>query len=350
MLKKYKEEQLALGNDEWSLQLQEQDEEKLGLRDLETIEEIEMEIDQSMLYSQQDSMIGDGAKLSKFESNSSSKDRTRILSSQKDSAICRETEGGFRLLGRRDSDRFSLSKILSTGCPSNESSHSRSIFRGTHEDVSFGRSSRTGEVEEQVDDEEKNRIQEPELICRCLDHADMMGLNKTSFRLRFLINWLISSLLRLKHPGKDVSLVRIYGPQVRYDRGASVAFNLFDRNGKLLNPDLIRMLADDINISLGLGFLRNIYLRGSLIKTPVAGFVDLDAIEPSTKPENVPSRVEVLTASLGLLSDFKDVHKLWAFVARFLDPDYVTRELNHLNLSSSNELVVEEDENGQDVI
>jgi hypothetical protein len=120
----------------------------------------------------------------------------------------------------------------------------------------------------------------------------------------------------------------------------------------MLDPDLVRMLADEVNTCLGLGFLRNIYLRGNPIKTAVAGFQDLDASEPSiasttttnnnNKPENVPSSVEVLTAALGLVSDFKDVHKLWAFVARFLDPDYVTRELSHLHhhASSSSEIVV----------
>lgn len=34
-------------------------------------------------------------------------------------------------------------------------------------------------------------------------------------------------------------------------------------------------------------------------------------------------RVEVVTASLGFLTNFDDVYKLWAFVARFLNPGFI---------------------------
>lgn len=34
------------------------------------------------------------------------------------------------------------------------------------------------------------------------------------------------------------------------------------------------------------------------------------------------TRVEVVTASLGFLSNFEDVYRLWAFVAKFLNADF----------------------------
>lgn len=85
---------------------------------------------------------------------------------------------------------------------------------------------------------------------------------------RYLINWLINALLKLQHPGQNerpgLNLVHIYGPEVHFDRGASVAFNVFDWNGMPVKPELIQRLADRNNISLGLGTLCNvIYPEGS---------------------------------------------------------------------------------------
>ncbi|PQP92471.1 uncharacterized protein Pyn_24890 [Prunus yedoensis var. nudiflora] len=34
-------------------------------------------------------------------------------------------------------------------------------------------------------------------------------------------------------------------------------------------------------------------------------------------------RVEVVTASLGFLTNFEDVYKLWAFMANFLNPTFI---------------------------
>jgi selenocysteine lyase/cysteine desulfurase len=34
-------------------------------------------------------------------------------------------------------------------------------------------------------------------------------------------------------------------------------------------------------------------------------------------------RVEVVTASLGFLTNFEDVYKLWAFVSKFLNPTFI---------------------------
>ena len=36
--------------------------------------------------------------------------------------------------------------------------------------------------------------------------------------------------------------------------------------------------------------------------------------------------ISVVTASLGFLTNFEDVYRLWAFVSRFLDADFVEKE------------------------
>ncbi|KAH7426897.1 hypothetical protein KP509_10G021100 [Ceratopteris richardii] len=254
------------------------------------------------------------------------------------SAICRETEGGFRLLGRRDLDPVSLGRALFPGS-GEESFALRSASSGQGMEFSMGRSIVSKSDEDQAEEE---YLQEPQLLCKSLDHADMMGLNRTSARLRYLINWLVRSLLVLQHPNKDISLVRIYGPQVKYDRGASVAFNIFDSEGKAVQPEMVRMLADRVNISLGLGFLRNLCIRGNTLEAPFPNHSEEILAHMSNKaPSPGSSRMEVLTAALGLLSDFRDVFRLWSFVAKFLDPNFISSELRyHQTASSSSSLCI----------
>ncbi|KAG0568910.1 hypothetical protein KC19_6G051200 [Ceratodon purpureus] len=179
------------------------------------------------------------------------------------------------------------------------------------------------------------------VVCNGLDHADSQGLNKTNLRLRFLINWLINALLKLRHPAQidtqGTNLVHIYGPEVHFDRGHAMAFNLFDWNGVPVRAELVQRLADRNNISLGLGTLCNIvYPEGS---TDLAGLWFNKAAEGGNNEGKAdpprasnaskydrPSEIPVVTAALGFVSTFEDVYRLWAFVAKFLDADFVKRE------------------------
>ncbi|CAI9283174.1 unnamed protein product [Lactuca saligna] len=198
--------------------------------------------------------------------------------------IQRETEGEFRLLGRRvleENDDFTL-----------------------------------------CDDYEglESERQEPGISCRHLDHVNMSGLNKTTLRLRFLINWLVTSLLQLRLPGSNgsIPLVHIYGPKIKYERGASVAFNVRNRNLGLFSPEIVQKLAESNGISLGVGILSHVRIventknRMNLADTTLCRPMDGGLV-----------RAEVVTASLGFLTNFEDVYRLWDFVAKFLNPSFI---------------------------
>ncbi|XP_024396536.1 uncharacterized protein [Physcomitrium patens] len=187
-------------------------------------------------------------------------------------------------------------------------------------------------------------LDEGPMVCSGLDHADSQGLNRTNLRLRFLINWLINALLRLRHPTQETNLVHIYGPQVRFDRGQALAFNLLDLNGIAIRAELVQRLADKNNISLGLGTLCNIvYPEGStdhagsrLKKRAEGGGNEAGGkVDPTPPPpphasnatkHDRPLEIPVVTAALGFVSTFEDVYRLWAFVAKFLDAGFVKRE------------------------
>lgn len=112
-----------------------------------------------------------------------------------------------------------------------------------------------------------------------------------------------------------------------------MAFNLYDCHGKMVHPELVQMLADKNNISVSIGFLRNLQLPDN--NADIHVFLDnkrnLTASKSSHRRgghrRGVPSRIEVVTAAMSVLSNFEDVYKLWAFVARFLDADFVSKEL-----------------------
>ncbi|VVB15662.1 unnamed protein product [Arabis nemorensis] len=153
---------------------------------------------------------------------------------------------------------------------------------------------------------------------RGLDHVDSLGLVATGNRSRCLINWLVSALYKLKHSTSS-GLVKIYGPKVNFNRGPAIAFNLFNQKGERIEPFIVQKLADCSNISLGQGFLKKISFEEEH-----EGVKDR-VLEKRKNRDDEPG-ISVLTAALGFLANFEDVYKLWIFVARFLDSEFVEKE------------------------
>jgi len=172
-----------------------------------------------------------------------------------------------------------------------------------------------------------------EVECRGLDHADSVGLIVISTRTRYLINWLVNALMSLQHPHDEnrFSLIRIYGPKINSHRGPTVAFNIFDWKGEKIDPTLVQKLADRNNISLSRSCLKNIkFLDRNQEERELALETKTNEVETlgmsKKKSGSNESRILVLTATLGFLTNFEDVYRLWTFVSRFLDADFVEKE------------------------
>ncbi|XP_073121865.1 uncharacterized protein [Henckelia pumila] len=176
----------------------------------------------------------------------------------------------------------------------------------------------------------KNENESLKIECRCLDQVDTLGLMLISSRGRYLINWLISALMKFHNPSRldEFPLVKIYGPKVKFDRGQGLAFNIHDWKGEKIEPVLLQKLADSNHISLGHGFLHHICF-------PEKSDVDKKRIIGRNMKENKTERIKsrrgekglsVVTVALTFLADFEDVYKLWTFIAQFLDADFVERE------------------------
>lgn len=166
--------------------------------------------------------------------------------------------------------------------------------------------------------------------CRGLDHADSLGLLLISSRLRCITNWLVIALMKLQHPHSENghALVRIYGPRIKFDRGPALAFNVFDWKGEKVDPALVQKLADRSNVSLSCGFIRNIWFSDKYegAKDAVLERRVSETTVASKRKENIDLGINVVNASLGYLTNFEDAYKLWAFIAKFLDADFVEKE------------------------
>lgn len=262
---------------------------------------------------------------------------------RKESAIRRETEGDFRLLERRERNHFNGCRFsgLENGSMGNRvSSFSLHAIQkeGSGNFFLSGEASGSGiydNDESGCGEEEWNR-REPEIFCCHLDHVNMLGLNRTTLRLRYLINWLVTSLLQLHfpNPSKGVvgdSLVQIYGPNIKHDRGAAIAFNIraSSKGGIMVHPEIVQKLAEKNGISLSIGILGHVWAVDSSkqVNREELGIQDMGFCKPVHKNrqqnKDLLARIEVVTASLGFLTNFEDVYKMWSFVAKFLDPSFV---------------------------
>ncbi|KAE8694612.1 hydroxymethylglutaryl-CoA synthase [Hibiscus syriacus] len=169
----------------------------------------------------------------------------------------------------------------------------------------------------------------PRIECRSLDHADSLGLILISSRTRGLINWLVNALMSLRHPNSEngIPAVKIYGPKIMFDRGPAVAFNVFDWKGERIGPALIQKLADRNNISLSLGFLQHIWFSDKheekVLETRTS---EAEGTTLSKKSHKFPAGISVVTAALSFITNFEDIYRLWAFISRFLDADFLEKE------------------------
>ncbi|KAL0926849.1 hypothetical protein M5K25_003102 [Dendrobium thyrsiflorum] len=244
------------------------------------------------------------------------------------SAIRRETEFEFRLLDRKEENRNKGGLNVDPGVALslNDDRPSQSLIHYLDpEEASSHNSNDVRQDDSDYEDDEEFKRKDPEIVCRHIDHINMIGINKTALRIGYLVNWLVGSLLHLRLPGSygehGVPLVCVYGPKINKKRGATVAFNVRDRNGGLIHPETVQKLAERNGIRLGVGFLSNIRFNSNekAAGSSLCNFISNGCHES----KDSTFRLEVVTASLGFLTNFADVYKLWAFVAEFLDPSFI---------------------------
>jgi selenocysteine lyase/cysteine desulfurase len=158
-----------------------------------------------------------------------------------------------------------------------------------------------------------------------LDLLDSVGMEMVHRRVTSLCGWLIEELLALRHPdGRP--LVRLYGPRSTERRGATLAFNLYDADDRLIDHPLVERSAAERGISLRTGCFCN----------PGAGEVALGltrqeiegcftAGETRMTYDDLrrcvdPHEAGAVRVSLGMVSTFADVFAFLGWARTLLDP------------------------------
>ncbi|MBU8921627.1 MAG: aminotransferase class V-fold PLP-dependent enzyme [Bacteroidales bacterium] len=160
-------------------------------------------------------------------------------------------------------------------------------------------------------------------ICVGLEHLESVGIEYIHERVGCLSHWLIMNLLGLKH-GNGKSVVRLYGPTERKMRGGSVTINIYDREGTVIDHQLVEKKANEWKISLRTGCFCN----------PGAGelALGLSKDEMITCMQGPESRMTIdefrqcidgkstgaVRVSTGIASNFRDVRLFLELVRQFV--------------------------------
>jgi molybdenum cofactor sulfurtransferase len=157
-----------------------------------------------------------------------------------------------------------------------------------------------------------------------LDLLDSIGMSVIHERVRCLSGWLLDRLATLRHANAR-SLVRVYGPLSAERRGGTIAFNLADAAGAIIDHQLVETKAGEAGIALRTGCFCN----------PGAGEVALGLSEQELTRcfASAGDRMDrddlircidaessgAVRVSLGLASAFSDVHAFLEFASGFLE-------------------------------
>ncbi|MCP4200870.1 MAG: aminotransferase class V-fold PLP-dependent enzyme [bacterium] len=156
-----------------------------------------------------------------------------------------------------------------------------------------------------------------------LDFLDSLGYERIQKRLKPLAGWMIDRLLEMRHPnGKR--LIRLYGPGCLERRGATLALNLVDADGEIIDQDEVQKLANERQISIRTGCFCN----------PGAGEVALEISKSELTAcfRSSPERMSyddfrncvqgkgsgAVRVSLGIASNFADAEAFIEFARGFV--------------------------------
>jgi molybdenum cofactor sulfurtransferase len=159
-----------------------------------------------------------------------------------------------------------------------------------------------------------------------LRYISAVSLDMIHERVMCLTGWLLDSLRALRHRNGR-PLVRLHGPWGLEARGGTISANYVDASGKLYNYRRIEELAGRANISLRTGCFCNPgagEVAHGLTQPEMASlFVGKEPVSFLEMQDymkacygKTPSAIRV---SLGLVSNFADVHRYLRFVRGFLD-------------------------------
>ena len=163
-----------------------------------------------------------------------------------------------------------------------------------------------------------------------LRHLERIGIDTISRRVETLGTWLLASLQQLRHSDGSPA-TRVYGPTSWERRGGTISFNFLHPDGRVVDERFVDVVAAAHQISVRTGCFCNSgagetafsLSKDTLIGAEFAeGMILDDYIQLVGMPTGGAVRV-----SLGLATNFADVHRFMAFAAEFRDVTEVPPDL-----------------------
>ena len=159
-----------------------------------------------------------------------------------------------------------------------------------------------------------------------LGHIDRVGLDAIHRRVGCLTGWLLDALAGLRHQGGR-RLIQLYGPGGTVERGGTVTFSLYDRNGRRIDDLLVEELANRGGISLRTGCFCNPgageaahrlgaeHMRKWFGRPEPISYL---ALRDQIRIEHgrLPSAIRI---SVGVATNFADAYRFVCFLQGFVD-------------------------------
>jgi len=150
-----------------------------------------------------------------------------------------------------------------------------------------------------------------------LSWVNGIGMDVIHQRVMCLTGWLIGRLAALRHSNGE-PMARIYGPANTRDRGGTVAFNLLDPGGRVIDERAVTRDTAAAGISIRTGCFCNPGAGEGAMQLTKQAWRSVTRARPQTMDQYVgllglPSG-GALRASLGLASNVDDVERFLAFV------------------------------------
>ena len=156
-----------------------------------------------------------------------------------------------------------------------------------------------------------------------LEYLDAIGIDLIHTRVRCLASWLLRQLTGLHHSNGS-PMVRVYGPQTWQHRGANVAFNFLDPQGRVVDERVVDNLARAHKISLRTGCFCNPGVGEAALGVAGQDLTDYSSLDREFSLDDYISALGLesggaVRVSLGLVSNIQDLERFLEFARRYRD-------------------------------
>ncbi len=156
-----------------------------------------------------------------------------------------------------------------------------------------------------------------------LNHISRVGYEVIHKRVNSLTGWMLEKLSGLRH-SNGLPVAKIYGPVEMKERGGTIALNFFDSRGHFIDHLKVEQRANRRNISIRTGCFCNPGGGELALGISAEELTSCFALRPDMEYDDFRRCIDdksngAVRISVGLVSNFEDVHMFIEFAKEFVD-------------------------------